>query len=128
MTAPVRPRIPTLSERIDRSLLSLHALPGLDVRTLARTLGVPALIVTANHWLHRGSSVRSALARIRVDVAQRVLREQAVSVPSTLVRRRAAEYAGFRSLDEMDRAFLRYRHRTSFDLLLSTRVTAAGPA
>ncbi|KZX21984.1 hypothetical protein [Rathayibacter tanaceti] len=127
MTAPVRPRTPTLTERIDRSLLSLHAEPGLDARVVARTLGVPALAVTANLWLHRRSSVRSALARIRVDVAQRIIREHAASAPIVLVRRRAAERAGFRSLDEMDRAFLRYRRRTSFDVLLTSRATVARP-
>lgn len=128
MTAFLRPQTPPLSERIDRSLLALHAVPGLDARVIARVVGVPALAVRASHWLHRHSSLRCALGRIRVDAAQRLLREQAATVPSELLRPRAAAFAGFRSLDEMDRAFLRYCHRTSFDVLLSTRVTATRAA
>lgn len=124
-TIPVRPPLSILNERIDSSLLQLHALPGLDARGVARAVGLPVLSVRAAHWLHRRSSLRSSLARIRVEAAELVLREAAATLPIPTVLERAAESAGFSSIETMDRAFLRLRHRTSCDLLVTTRTVRA---
>ncbi|KKM44378.1 hypothetical protein [Rathayibacter toxicus] len=112
----------SLWERINYSLQTLHSQPGLNARVIARRLGVSVCAVRATHRLHQHTSIRSDLARFRVEAAQRVLREHAATLPSALLMMRAAEIAGFRSVDEMDRAFLRYRHRSSFDVLLSARM------
>lgn len=118
----------TLSERIDRSLVLLHALPGLDARVLARSIGAPALMVVATHWVHQRSPVRSSLARIRLEEAERLLRRDRSALPAAVVVERTAETVGFRSVDEMDRAFLRLRHRSSFDVLLASRAAARSAA
>lgn len=111
-----------LSERIDRSLLALHALPELDARAVARAIGVPAISVRTSHWIRRHRSVRASLALIRVAEAERLLREQSTTLLPALAIERTAEAVGFHSPDEMDRAFLRYRHRSSFDALLAARI------
>ncbi|WKK72679.1 hypothetical protein Q0F99_07040 [Rathayibacter oskolensis] len=41
---------------------------------------------------------------------------------------RTADAAGFHSTDEMNRAFLRYRHRSGFEVLLAGRAGAARAA
>ncbi|SMH48551.1 hypothetical protein SAMN06295885_3062 [Rathayibacter oskolensis] len=112
---------PDLAERIDRSLLHLHTLPGLDARVLARVIGVPTVAVRTSHWLRRHSTLRASLARIRVEAAERLLHEQPRTLPPALVMARTAEAVGFHSTDEMDRAFLRYRHRSGFEALLAGR-------
>lgn len=126
MTTSVMHRYATdpLSERIDRSLLLLHPLAGLDAHVLGRALGEPTAAIVATHWLHRHSTVRSSLARIRVEEAERFLRSDPAELPAASVIGRAAEVVGFRSVDEMDRAFLRLRHRSSFDVLLAARAAS----
>lgn len=126
MTSVVHHSTITLTDRIDSSLLSLHALPGLDARVLARAIGVSPVVVAATHWVSRRSTVRGSVARIRVDAAARLLRRDPAALPAAMVLERAAEAVGFRSVDEMDRAFLRVRHRSSFDVLLAARALSAG--
>lgn len=117
-------RTTPLSERIDLSILSLHTLPGLDARAVARVIGVPARSVRASYWLHRHSSVRSSVARLRVESAERLLRSDPAVLPASEVLDQVAEAVGFRSVDEMDRAFLRLRRRSSFDVLLGSRAVS----
>ncbi|MBF4461163.1 MULTISPECIES: hypothetical protein [unclassified Rathayibacter] len=121
-------RAAALSDRIDRSLLALHSLPGLDARAIARSLGVSLAAVRVAHWMHRRCSIRSALARTRVDTAHRYLHAEASNLPQPLLMSRAAEVAGFPSIDAMDRAFLRYRHRSSYDVMLTSRAVRRGAA
>ncbi|KQQ05975.1 MULTISPECIES: hypothetical protein [unclassified Rathayibacter] len=117
-----------LDERIDRSLVQLHALPGLDARAIGRAIGVPPIRVRVNHWLHRHSTVRASVSRVRVEVAERLFREQPVTLATVVVLARTADAAGFHSTDEMNRAFLRYRHRSGFEVLLAGRVGVARAA
>ncbi|MWV58773.1 hypothetical protein [Rathayibacter sp. VKM Ac-2754] len=122
------PRSCDLGDRIDHSLRHLHTLPGLNARVIGRAIGVPPARVAVTHWLLRHTTVRASVARLRLEAAERILREQSPTLPKVVMLERAAESAGFRSTDEMNRAFLRYRHRSGIEVLLSGRVGSSRTA
>jgi len=90
-----------LADRVDRALRQFHAVPGLDAGSVARVLGVSETRVRVVHRLHHGVSIRRCLDRIRLAVAEDVLRAHPGSGESA--RLRAVEAAGFRSTADLDR-------------------------